>query len=241
MKKQRLLTAFTCISLVIFLSGCSLNENFSDAPSSDTETIGELDTDNKSPADTTDPEDNISSGNDFSTNPEKPAESPEIQSTEGYVMSVDGNTMYVDLENTGGRTYPGEGEDRKVAFDISDAEQIQTNISEVYPARNHLIRSGIHVDIEYYVQNGVNIATKLTSDSVELGLVVHISDGYVTAITESSITVYVTDLENSGKTLDFDLSDCDSFSENITIDSIVSVTYYIKRNINYAIGVVCLS
>ena len=35
--------------------------------------------------------------------------------------------MYADLKNTGSRLYPGEGEDRKVAFDISNAEQVQTN------------------------------------------------------------------------------------------------------------------
>ena len=34
--------------------------------------------------------------------------------------------MYADLKNTGSRLYPGEGEDRKVAFDISNAEQVQT-------------------------------------------------------------------------------------------------------------------
>ena len=35
------------------------------------------------------------------------------------------------------------------------------------PARANLIRSGIQVTIEYYVKDGVNIATKLTSDGDE--------------------------------------------------------------------------
>ena len=54
-----------------------------------------------------------------------------------------------------------------MAFDISDAEQIQTNVSEFNSARANLISSGIQVTIEYYVKDGVNIATKLTSDGDE--------------------------------------------------------------------------
>ena len=49
----------------------------------------------------------------------------------------------------------------------ADAEQVQTNVSEFNPARANLIRSGIQVTIEYYVKDGVNIATKLTSDGDE--------------------------------------------------------------------------
>ena len=91
-----------------------------------------------------------------------------IQTVEAYVLSVDGTTMYVDLENSGARTYPREGEDRQTAFDISNAEQIQTEISDVYPASNHFIRSCVSVEIEYYTENGVNIATKLTSNGQEI-------------------------------------------------------------------------
>lgn len=39
---------------------------------------------------------------------------------------------------------------------------------EEYYARETLIRSGIHVEIEYYVENGVNIATKISSNGDEL-------------------------------------------------------------------------
>lgn len=284
MKKQFILTLFTCLSLLISLPGCSMGKNSSDATpaaveeiaepdtakSEDTDTeeqentetiisgskvpsdskeetssqdnpVAEPGTNNSLTADTTDPVDNTAPGNNPSANLDAPTESPEILSTEGYVMSVDGNTMYVDLENTGGRTYPGEGEDRKVAFDISNAEQIQTDISEIYPARSNLIRSGIHVDIEYYVQNGINIATKLTSNSQELGPITYLSVGYITAITDSSITVKVTDSDNAGEILDFDLSHCDPISENISIDDLVTITYYIEQDINYAMGVVCIS
>lgn len=91
-----------------------------------------------------------------------------IQTVEAYVLSVNGTTMYVDLENSGARTYPGEGEDRQTAFDISNAEQIQTEISDVYPESNHFIRSCVSVEIEYYTENGVNIVTKLTSNGQEI-------------------------------------------------------------------------
>lgn len=91
-----------------------------------------------------------------------------LQTVQAYVLSVDGTTMYVDLENPGARTYPGEGEERQTAFDISNAEQIQTEISDVYPASNHFICSCVSVEIEYYTENGVNIATRLTSNGQEI-------------------------------------------------------------------------
>lgn len=91
-----------------------------------------------------------------------------LQTVQAYVLSVNGTTMYVDLENPGARTYPGEGEERQTAFDISNAEQIQTEISDVYPASNHFICSCVSVEIEYYTENGVNIATKLTSNGQEI-------------------------------------------------------------------------
>ena len=63
--------------------------------------------------------------------------------------------------------------------------------------------------------------------------------GYITAITDSSITVKVTEFDNAGETLDFDLSHCEPISENISIDDLVTVTYYIEQDINYAMGVMC--
>ena len=92
----------------------------------------------------------------------------EKYTADGYVLEVDNDIMYVDLENPGSRTYPGEGEDRKVAFDISGAEQIQTNVSEFNPERKNIIRSGINVSIEYYTENGKNIATKVSTNGDEL-------------------------------------------------------------------------
>ena len=112
---------------------------------------------------------NIETADDTTqTDPVEENQNNPLQTVQAYVLSVDGTTMYVDLENPGARTYPGEGEEHQTAFDISNAEQIQTEISDVYPASNHFIRSCVSVEIEYYTENGVNIATKLTSNGQEI-------------------------------------------------------------------------
>lgn len=112
---------------------------------------------------------NIETADDTTqTDPVEETQNNPLQTVQAYVLSVNGTTMYVDLENPGARTYPGEGEERQTAFDISNAEQIQTEISDVYPASNHFICSCVSVEIEYYTENGVNIATKLTSNGQEI-------------------------------------------------------------------------
>ena len=197
MNRKKFLSA---IMAAVFLSGCSLPDQFSRIESSVSDYSGEKLNSNDNNMDigeknsssdlesfntdiTEKSEENEESGNislsesetdsqteseaSFSSEDDQTEEFLDMQTAEGYVLYSDGYTMYVDLENTGSRRYPGEGEDRKVAFDISDAEQIQTNVSEFNPARANLIRSGIQVTIEYYVKDGVNIATKLTSDGDE--------------------------------------------------------------------------
>ena len=165
MKKYVLLSTLICFTLP-FTSGCSFFNPSSNvevsSPKDNTEESASNDTisdnpkhdeyDNsqapKSPnADTNESEDTASEAG----NADEAETTPDIQTTVGYVLSVDENTMYVDLKNTGSRLYPGEGEDRKVAFDISNAEQVQTNISEFNPAKDNLISPGIQVTIEYYV------------------------------------------------------------------------------------------
>lgn len=112
---------------------------------------------------------NIETADDTTqTDPVEENQNNPLQTVQAYVLSVDGTTMYVDLENPGARTYPGEGKERQTAFDISNAEQIQTEISDVYPASNHFICSCVSVEIEYYTENGVNIATRLTSNGQEI-------------------------------------------------------------------------
>ena len=151
MKKYVFLGIITCFALP-FTSSCSFFNPSSNievsAPNADT-----TESDNAASEDETTPSSDVedSSYAASSVNADEAETTPDIQTTVGYVLSVDENTMYADLKNTGSRLYPGEGEDRKVAFDISNAEQVQTNISEFNPAKDNLISPGIQVTIEYYV------------------------------------------------------------------------------------------
>ena len=102
------------------------SENFESPQSPNTDTT---ESDNAASEGETTPSSDVedSSYADSSVNADEAETTPDIQTTVGYVLSVDENTMYADLKNTGSRLYPGEGEDRKAAFDISNAEQVQTN------------------------------------------------------------------------------------------------------------------
>lgn len=82
---------------------------------------------------------------------------PELIKALGYVLEVDDNLMYLDLENTEGRTYPGEGEDRAVVFDIGSAQ--------IDAPRG--VRTGITADVTYYIEDGKNIAMEVKSDGDE--------------------------------------------------------------------------
>lgn len=221
MKKYVLLSIITCFTLP-FASGCSFFN-----PSSNVEVSA--------------PKDNTDDTASESGNADGTETIPDIQTTAGYVLSVDGNTMYADLKNTGSRLYPGEGEDRKVAFDISNAEQVQTNVSEFNPARDNLIRSGIQVTIEYYVENGINIATKLTSDGDEKEPYGTVAIGKVSSVSDTELIILVTEGDNIGETITFNLSVCDPISDPISVDSQVAIAYYTKQDINYAIYVGCVS
>ena len=178
---------------------------------------------------------------DSSVNADEAETTPDIHTIVDYVLSVDENTMYADLKNTGSRLYPGEGEDRKAAFDISNAEQVQTNISEFNPATANLISPGIQVTIEYYVENGVNIATKLTSDGDEKEPYSPVAIGKVNAVSDTELSISVTEGDNIGETITFNLSVCDPISDPISVDSQVAIAYYTKQDINYAIYVGCMS
>ena len=158
MKKYVLLSIITCFTLP-FTSSCSFFNPSSNievsAPNADT-----TESDNAASEGETTPSSDVedSSYADSSVNADEAETTPDTQTTVGYVLSVDENTMYADLKNTGSRLYPGEGEDRKVAFDISNAEQVQTNISEFNPATDNLISPGIQVAIAYYTKQDINYA-----------------------------------------------------------------------------------
>ena len=243
MKKYVLLSIITCFTLP-FTSSCSFFNPSSNievsAPNADT-----TESDNAASEGETTPSSDVedSSYADSSVNADEAETTPDIQTTVtvGYVLSVDENTMYADLKNTGSRLYPGEGEDRKVAFDISNAEQVQTNISEFNPATDNLISPGIQVTIEYYVENGVNIATKLTSDGDEKEPYSPVAIGKVNAVSDTELSISVTEGDNIGETITFNLSVCDPISDPISVDSQVAIAYYTKQDINYAIYVGSMS
>lgn len=81
----------------------------------------------------------------------------EMLTTEGYVLRVEGSIMYLDEVNTGGRTYGEEGQDRATAYDLSNA---------VINAPGG-VRSGLTVDLTYYIENNINKALEVNSDGDE--------------------------------------------------------------------------
>ena len=101
-------------------------------------------------------------------------EEKEIQSVDAYVLETvhDANgkviMIYVDTENPGERTYPQEGEDRKVPFNIEQAEIEIDRTESDWVVGAPTIRRSISVYMEYYVENGENIVTYLRTDAVEL-------------------------------------------------------------------------
>ena len=161
----------------------------------------------------------------------------EKYTADGYVLEVDNDIMYVDLENPGPRNYPGEGEDRKVAFDISNAQQIQTQSSSVNPASSHPVRTSVIVSIEYYIENGQNIATKVSTDGEEHFFITYTSTGQITAVSETELTVSVTEGDHAGETLTFDLSDWDSGGQTFTVGETINLNYYTKENVHYVMSV----
>ena len=161
----------------------------------------------------------------------------EEHTAEAYVFNVEGNTMYVDLENPGPRNYPGEGEDRKVAFDISGAEVVQTGISDVNPERDNPVRTAVIVSIDYHMVNGEYIADKITTDGQEHFFIVYMSKGNVTAVSEKKIAVNVTEGDHVGETLEFDLTEWDSGGKVLSIGEAVDISYYTKKGVHYVMSI----
>lgn len=75
-----------------------------------------------------------------------------------YVLEIGEDMLYVDLENPGSRTFEGEGEERKVAFDVGTAAFLA-------PASGAV---GESVEITYYEEDGKNIALRISGDGVVL-------------------------------------------------------------------------
>ncbi|MDU5262982.1 MAG: hypothetical protein E6176_11190, partial [Clostridium celatum] len=145
------------LGIFIFVSsGCGVNNSTKDIVFKDTERDNEnISIENNGSLDSSILNESTYNTNESNENKEK--ETVKVESAIGYVLKVDENKIYVDTENTEGRIYPGEGNDRAIIYDISNAE--------VDSPRG--IRVGITVSMEYSKENGVNMVTYISSDGDE--------------------------------------------------------------------------
>ena len=160
------------------------------------------------------------------------------KTVEGYVLDVEGNTITVDLENSEGRNYSEEGLDRGVKFDITNAEKEVIPTSGYSEDRECRIKTGITVLITYYEENGKNIVTKISTDNDEKEIIVYVSSGEIEEITDKTMKVHVREGDYSGESLVFDTSET-SIPEEASVNSTVTVTYYLKENTYYALSFIC--
>lgn len=141
------------------------------------------------------------------TKMEHKTEDEEILTVNGYVIKIDMDTdgtvtdMYLDTENPGGRVFPDEGKDRMVAFDITESElEIlkPSNMSEedALSMQGDTIKAGLSVYVEYFEEDGRNIATYIETTGIEeeLRAVEVIADGKVLAIDENNLTCCVSSI-----------------------------------------------
>lgn len=238
MKKQfAALAVISCF--VLLLCSCSPKQNAVDEPADNSNTAQVVP--GSGSADSEDPEENTpapeSEETPNSSTEDESGSGVEEHTAEAYVFSVEGDTMYVDLENPGPRNYPGEGEDRKVAFDISGAEVIQTDISDVNPKRDNPVRTAVIVTIDYHTVNGEYIADKITTDGQEHFFIVYMSKGEITAVSETQITVNVTEGDHGGETLEFDLTEWDPVGRVLTVGESVDISYYTKEGVHYVMSI----
>lgn len=162
--------------------------------------------------------------------PEEPVIQPakEEKTAEGYILDRSDNVLYLDLENTGSRNYPGEGKDRAVIFDISNAEIILTNPGQDVPNFNPTNVS-CTVSVTYYTEDGCNIATAVSGDGCEQGMVTYVSTGTIIDWEGNLVTLELTEGDYAGTTETFDMADA-YVSGELTSGSVAGVTYYIKES-----------
>lgn len=158
---------------------------------------------------------------------------------EGYVLETEGNIIVVDLENSGGRNYPEEGLDRGVEFDITNAEKEVIPTSGYQEDRECRIRTGLTVSITYYEEKGRNIVTKISTDNDEKEMIVYVSSGQIQELTDETIKIHVDEGDNNGESIAFNVSKA-SMPQEASVNSLITVTYYMKENTYYALSVSCI-
>lgn len=158
---------------------------------------------------------------------------------EGYVLEAKGNIIIVDLENSGGRNYPEEGLDRGVEFDITNAEKEVIPTSGYLENRECRIRTGLTVSITYYEEKGKNVVTKISTDNDEKEMIVYVSSGQIQERTDETIKIHVNEGDNNGESIVFNVSKT-SMPQEANVNSLITVTYYMKENTYYALSVSCI-
>lgn len=161
------------------------------------------------------------------------------KTVEGYVLDVEGNTITVDLENPEGRNYSEEGLDRGVKFDITNAEKEVIPTSGYQEDRECRIRTGLTVSITYYEEKGRNIVTKISTDNDEKEMIVYVSSGQIQELTDETIKIHVDEGDNNGESIAFNVSKA-SMPQEASVNSLITVTYYMKENTYYALSVSCI-
>lgn len=251
------LICFACIAA--FVSGCSINESKTTSNSSNAKNNkqivpsghleGSTDEDeitseasgvhqdeitSEAPG-SNDSQTEENSGQNTITVQEKPTAQPEekeIKSATGYVLDQIGNIVYVDLENAGGRTYPEEGDDRSVAFDITNATITQEPDAIDGTLNSNPIRNGVTVDILYYVEGNANIVTTIHSDNDEKEPINYVSIGFVNRVEENKVTLDITEGDQSGTMAVFDFSSSMDSIYDIAVNDKISITYYVEGGDN---------
>ena len=82
---------------------------------------------------------------------------------------------------------------------------------------------------------------KLTSDGDEKEPYSPVAIGKVNSVSDTELSILVTEGDNIGETITFDLSVCDPISDPISVDRQIAVAYYTKQDIHYAVYVECMS
>lgn len=236
MKKKFFLCMVACFTLT-FTCSCSLFDSTSkEQVSTSQNSIEEPKSDTPSETQKDNSSSNTESENSNTTDTDKDTNSePESSNESKNGTSINGDSSLpnnADSSNSGSSTNSNEEE---------ASPSIQTNISEFNPVNDNLICPGIQVAIEYYVENGMNIATKLTSDGDGKEPYSPVAIGKVSSVSDTELIILVTEGDNIGETITFNLSVCDPILDSIFVDSQVAIAYYTKQDIIYAIYVGCMS
>ena len=65
----------------------------------------------------------------------------------------------------------------------------------------------------------------------------YMSKGEITAVSETQITVNVTEGDHAGETLEFDLTEWDPVGRVLTVGESVDISYYTKEGVHYVMSI----